>query len=145
MSDKGSNAADNFDLIGNYDNQGLMQFSTDGLVTFRDRTSAGDDTLVNSGTMEITTGTSLDIGSNSLGQYNFVNSGTIVADGDIAFREPGVLLRGSEAFIDSNSGRNTVDAAHYVLHASGIHGAAQTIDYDSATGLIMLDNGEFSR
>ena len=64
---------------------------------------------------------------------------------DIAFREPGVLLRGNEAFIDSGSGRNTVDAAHYVLHSSGIHGAAKTIDYDSETGLIMLDNGEFSR
>lgn len=73
------------------------------------------------------------------------DANTVSLRGDIAFREPGVLLRGNEALIDSNSGRNTVDAAHYVLHSSGIHGAAKTIDYDSETGLIMLDNGEFSR
>ena len=73
------------------------------------------------------------------------DANTVSLRGDIAFREPGVLLRGNEAFIDSGSGRNTVDAAHYVLHSSGIHGAAESIDYDSDTGRIMLDNGEFSR
>ena len=93
----------------------------------------GPRTITNLGT-ETSAQTTLDRDAN-----------TVSMSGDIAFREPGVLLRGSQAFIDSSSGRNTVDAAHYVLHTSGIHGAAQTIDYDSATGLIMLDNGEFSR
>ncbi|HAT58676.1 MAG TPA: hypothetical protein DCS79_07715, partial [Gammaproteobacteria bacterium] len=93
----------------------------------------GARTITNRGT-ETSAQTTLDRDAN-----------TVSLRGDIAFREPGVLLRGNEALIDSNSGRNTVDAAHYVLHSSGIHGAAKTIDYDSETGLIMLENGEFSR
>lgn len=70
---------------------------------------------------------------------------TVSLRGDIAFREPGILLRGSEAFIDSANDRNTVNNAHYVLHESGIHGSATQVVYDSQSGLITLDNGEFSR
>lgn len=73
------------------------------------------------------------------------DANTVSLSGNIAFREPGILLLGDEAFIDSERDRSTLNGAHYVLHENGIHGSAARVDYDSNTGIIMLDNGEFSR
>ena len=70
---------------------------------------------------------------------------TFALEGDIEFREPGVLLRGNSAFIDNRNNRSELLAARYVLHESGIHGSAATMVYDSESGRITLDDGEFSR
>jgi len=72
-------------------------------------------------------------------------AGTYQLEGDVEFREPGILLRGASALIDNRGNSSRVETARYTLHASGIHGAAQTIVYDSASGRVTLDQGEFSR
>ena len=72
-------------------------------------------------------------------------AGTFELEGDVEFREPGMLLRGSSAFIDNENDLSRVRAARYVLHETGIHGSAGTIVYDSESGRITMDNGEFSR
>ena len=72
-------------------------------------------------------------------------AGTYQLEGNVEFREPGVLLRGAAALIDNRRNSSRVETARYVLHESGIHGSAAAIVYDSETGRIVLDNGEFSR
>ena len=70
---------------------------------------------------------------------------TFELEGDIEFREPGMLLRGTSAFIDNGNDSSRLRAARYVLHETGIHGGADTIVYDGESGRIAMDNGEFSR
>ena len=88
------------------------------------------------------------------GSRRIVNDGATVIDnaadvfeleGNVEFREPGILLRGSSAFIDNESNLNQVRSARYVLHETGIHGSAAAIVHDSESGRIVLENGEFSR
>jgi len=70
---------------------------------------------------------------------------TVIMQGDVIFREPGVMLRGSSAFINSSAGTNRVEDAQYVLHELGAHGNAESITYSSDTGSVIIENGEFSR
>tara|TARA_B110000858_G_scaffold171375_1_gene201815 strand:- start:14131 stop:16899 length:2769 start_codon:yes stop_codon:yes gene_type:complete len=70
---------------------------------------------------------------------------TVLMQGDVTFREPGILLQGSSAFIDSDAGANRVEDAQYVLHDIGAHGSAESITYSSDTGSVIIENGEFSR
>ena len=70
---------------------------------------------------------------------------TVLMQGDVIFREPGVMLRGSSAFIDNDAGDNRVEDAQYVLHDLGAHGRAESITYSSNTGSVTIENGEFSR
>ncbi|MGY8784482.1 MAG: LPS-assembly protein LptD [Pseudomonadales bacterium] len=70
---------------------------------------------------------------------------TVTMQGDVIFREPGVMLRGSSAFINSDAGTNRVEDAQYVLHELGAHGNAESITYSSDTGSVIIENGEFSR
>ena len=88
------------------------------------------------------------------GERRIANDGATVIDnasrsfeleGDVEFREPGLLLRGSSAFIDNENDLSRVRTARYVLHETGIHGSAAAIVYDSESGRISMDNGEFSR
>ena len=52
-------------------------------------------------------------------------------DGDVIFREPGLMLRGSSAFIDSDDQLNRIETAQYVLHDFGAHGTASSVVYSS--------------
>lgn len=70
---------------------------------------------------------------------------TILMDGNITFRELGLLLRGNSAFIDSDERVNRIEAAQYVLHDYGAHGDAESIVYNSESGLVTIENGMFSR
>lgn len=70
---------------------------------------------------------------------------TVLMEGNVEFREPGVLLRGSSAFIDRESSDNRLENAVYVLHDYGAHGAAESIVYSSDSNLLTIVNGEFSR
>ena len=72
-------------------------------------------------------------------------AGTFELEGDVEFREPGILLRGNSALIDNENDLSRVRTARYVLHETGIHGSAAAIVYDSESGRVSLDNGEFSR
>lgn len=70
---------------------------------------------------------------------------TILMDGNISFRELGLLLQGNSAYIDSEERVNRVESAQYVLHDYGAHGDADSIVYNSETGTVAIENGEFSR
>ncbi|PCJ22857.1 MAG: hypothetical protein COA96_13280 [SAR86 cluster bacterium] len=70
---------------------------------------------------------------------------TVLMRGNIVFREPGILLTGNSAYIESNEGLNQIESAQYVLHDYGVHGSAETIIYNSESGLVSIENGEFSR
>ena len=73
------------------------------------------------------------------------NANTILMDGNIEFREPGILLLGSSAYIDSRDSVNRIENARYVLHNYGAHGNANNIVYTTDSGLVTIENGEFSR
>ncbi len=72
-------------------------------------------------------------------------SDTVLMEGNVEFREPGVMMRGSSAFIDGASGDNRLENAVYVLHGYGAHGGAESIVYSSESNLLTIVNGEFSR
>ncbi len=94
------------------------------------------DVVVQQGyrTIENDTSTSIDRSEN-----------TVLMQGDIVFREPGVMLQGSSASIDNDDGINRIESAHYVLHDYGAHGSAASMVYSSESGLLSIENGEFSR
>ncbi len=69
----------------------------------------------------------------------------LTLQGDVVFREPGFLVTGKGAKIDQNNGVNEVERASYVIHDSQIHGSATQLSYNSDSGMLTLENGEFSR
>ena len=108
---------------------GLSQLTSDVLTIDGDvLVQQGYRTIENDGT------TNIDRAANS-----------VLLDGNVVFREPGVLLTGSAAYIDNSSGTNRVESAQYVLHNYGAHGSASSIIYSSEAGLVTIENGEFSR
>lgn len=70
---------------------------------------------------------------------------SVIMQGDVVFREPGVMLEGDSAFIDNDAGINRIEQAQYVLHDYGAHGNANIIIYSSESGNVTIENGEFSR
>lgn len=98
--------------------------------------SIGGDIIVQQGyrTIENDESTTIDRAEN-----------TVHLQGDVVFREPGVMLKGSSALIDNAAGDNRVEDAQYVLHEIGAHGSAESITYSSDTGSVTIENGEFSR
>lgn len=73
------------------------------------------------------------------------DSNTIVMEGNINFRELGLLLQGDSAVIDNEQRINQIESAQYVLHDYSIHGDAESIVYNGESGLVTIENGEFSR
>ena len=54
-------------------------------------------------------------------------SDVVLMDGNIIFREPGILMLGSSAYIDSENSINRIEDAQYALHNYGAHGNANSI------------------
>mgnify|MGYP003669774356 CR=1 FL=1 len=111
--------------------------ATQGLSSIsQNLTSIDGDIVVQQGyrTIENNDTTTLDRAAN-----------TVIMQGEVVFREPGIMLQGSSAFIDNDAGVNRVEDAQYVLHEYGAHGSADSIVYSSAAGSVTIENGEFSR
>ena len=70
---------------------------------------------------------------------------TIVMAGNVEFREPGILILGESAFIDTDNSSNRIESAQYVIHDFGAHGTAAALEYSSESGVVVIENGEFSR
>jgi LPS-assembly protein len=70
---------------------------------------------------------------------------TVLMEGNVEFREPGILLLGDSAYINSYESINRVSGAQYVLHNYGAHGNAASVVYSGDSGLVSIENGEFSR
>lgn len=69
----------------------------------------------------------------------------LTLQGDVIFREPGFLITGEGARLDQNTGDNDIDLAQYVMHQTQIHGTAGRLSYNSESGMLVMENGEFSR
>lgn len=63
--------------------------------------------------------------------------------GNIALREPGLLLRGEQASVNSDTGEATIDVSKFVLHEQHIRGTAAQFSRDS-DGLLRLQQGSLS-
>lgn len=122
----------------NAPDEAAMEFNaTDGLSQLnQDLLSIDGDIVVSQGYRQIRNdnNTTINRGDN-----------TVSMQGNVEFREPGLLLTGDSAFIDSNNSVNRVTAANYVLHDFGAHGDASSIVYNAETDLVSIENGEFSR
>ncbi|MGM0632044.1 MAG: LPS-assembly protein LptD [Pseudomonadota bacterium] len=70
---------------------------------------------------------------------------TISLQGQVEFREPGLLLRGDSAFIDQGNETATLEQSGFLLYETGIHGEASRIHHDSESGLITVSNSALSR
>ncbi|NKB33508.1 MAG: LPS assembly protein LptD [Pseudomonadales bacterium] len=118
-------------------NAGITFLSNTGLSQINQNLITIDgDVIVQQGyrTIQNDTTTTIDRGEN-----------TVLLDGNVEFREPGILLLGTSAYIDSNDSINRVEEAQYVLHNFGAHGNAASIVYSADSGLVSIENGEFSR
>ena len=69
----------------------------------------------------------------------------LTLQGDVIFREPGFLVTGSGARLNQTTGDNEIDLAAYVMHETQIHGTAGRLSYNSDSGMLVMENGEFSR
>jgi len=119
-----SQSTTSFDTVGGFSQPNSDLITIDGEVIVRQ----GNRTIENNNTTSINQ-----------------TADTVLLDGNVQFREPGILLRGSSAFIDSTNNQSRVENAQYVLHNYGAHGQASSVVYSSTTGLVTIENGEFSR
>ena len=62
------------------------------------------------------------------------------ASGNVAYREPGVVLQGEHLTFDSERQHATVNQAHFALHEPQLSGAAQQLERDAA-GVITIKDG----
>jgi LPS-assembly protein len=67
----------------------------------------------------------------------------VVLEGDIRFREPGVLLLGDRAQLDTQTQEAQLDNATFVLHQSRARGTAQQFRRDDE-GVIYIDNATYT-
>jgi LPS-assembly protein len=63
--------------------------------------------------------------------------------GNVQFREPGLLLLGSSAEIDIDSKEVKIEDATYVLHEASVRGSAKTLSR-TRDGVITIDNATYS-
>jgi len=102
---------------------------------------------------EVTEGELLFRGNVSLKQgYRQVTADQVTADraqetatatGNVVFREPGILIRGSQIDYDSQSEEAVVSDAHYVIHDRRMVGAADKLTR-SGNGEIAIEDGRMT-
>ena len=51
----------------------------------------------------------------------------VILEGNVRFREPGMLLLGDSAKVDIDSKEVQIDKATYVLHEASVRGNAETL------------------
>jgi LPS-assembly protein len=68
---------------------------------------------------------------------------TIVVEGDIEVREPGLLLRGNRAVLRQQTNEAEVDQSRFVLHEQHLRGSAAGLRRDSG-GVVHIDQGTLS-
>jgi len=69
--------------------------------------------------------------------------GSIQMEGDVSIREPGILLIGESASIDSSENRIDISGAQYVIHEARIRGTADRIKRSPFDG-ISIDNAAYT-
>ncbi len=70
------------------------------------------------------------------------NARTVDLDGDVQFREPGLLLTGDHAQINMDTKDVTVDNANYLLHESNVRGTADRMNRSG--DVFYIDNATYT-
>jgi len=70
--------------------------------------------------------------------------GELALSGNIEIREPNMLLRGEQAFIDTETGLGEIEKARFVQHDSHMHGQARKIERVSEN-VVKMNNARFSQ
>jgi len=73
------------------------------------------------------------------------NADTITLQDNIRIRQSGMLLTGTQATVDQQSGSGEIRDASYVLHDIAARGTADMIVYTDANGIITINNGRYTR
>ena len=68
---------------------------------------------------------------------------TVVLDGNVTFREPGMLLLGDNAEIDIDSKEVQIENATYVLHEASVRGEAENLERTN-DGVITITDATYS-
>ncbi|MDG1814296.1 MAG: LPS-assembly protein LptD [Porticoccaceae bacterium] len=71
------------------------------------------------------------------------NNRQVTLEGNVRFREPGLLLLGNNAKIDIDSKEVHIDDATYVLHEASIRGSAESLSR-TKDGIIVIDDASYS-
>ena len=71
------------------------------------------------------------------------SQGSIQLEGDVSIREPGILLIGNSASVDSGENRIDISGAQYVLHEARIRGTADRIERSPFAG-ISINNATYT-
>ncbi|WP_279247394.1 LPS-assembly protein LptD [Candidatus Litorirhabdus singularis] len=71
------------------------------------------------------------------------SNGTGTMNGNVEFREPGALLRGESAWVDTNTGEARLDNGHFLMHEQHGRGSAEQI-YRRADEIIELESAAYS-
>ena len=71
-------------------------------------------------------------------------SGDVTLEGNVTFRQPGLLLQGARGQYNLNENTAQVGDARYVMHESGAHGRAEVVAYDGEHTLLVR-RGRFTR
>lgn len=71
------------------------------------------------------------------------NSRQVTLEGNVRFREPGLLLLGNNAKIDIDSKEVTIAEATYVLHEASVRGAADSLSR-TKDGIIVINDASYS-
>ena len=67
----------------------------------------------------------------------------VILEGNVRFREPGMLLLGDSAKVDIDSKEVQIDKATYVLHEASVRGNAETLSR-TQEGIIIIDEATYS-
>ncbi|MFT4613910.1 MAG: LPS-assembly protein, partial [Bacteroidia bacterium] len=71
------------------------------------------------------------------------NTGITVLSGNVSLREPGVLLRGEQAQIDTGTDEAKLYEGQFVFHREHMRGTARLLERNEQ-GLVKIHDGEFS-
>ena len=71
------------------------------------------------------------------------NNRQVTLEGNVRFREPGLLLLGNSAEIDIDSKEVQIDEATYVLHEATVRGSAKSLSRNK-DGIIVINDASYS-
>jgi len=74
----------------------------------------------------------------------FQNEERIELEGDVQFREPGLLLTSDSAWIDNKNGLSEFENPHYLMHERGLRGGAVKMRGRNDNGRILLDDASYT-
>lgn len=121
--------------------QAPIRASANQSTLFQKNHGQGDDSqVILIGDVVVTQGYRQLLGNNAQIDQG---EGTLVMEGELQLREPGLLVLGDRISVDQQQDTAIIDNATYVLHDSRIRGQARQID-KTATDIMVLSKAHFT-